>query len=133
MGSTRAHAQRILLIYCSLTVVGVAALWLAGAAWLEALVHGLAAVSTGGFSSRDNSLAAFPMAVQVVATVIAAGASISLPLYWLSGRKQLRTLVTDVQLWTLRVVRQHCCSADFSDCSCGTAPCPGRRRSGMPC
>ena len=104
VGGTRAHAQRILLIYCSLTVVGVAALWLAGAAWLEALLHGLAAVSTGGFSSRDNSLAAFPMAVQVVATVIAAGASISLPLYWLSGRKQLRTLVTDVQLLTLYVL-----------------------------
>lgn len=101
VGGTRAHARRVLVIYCCLTAAGITSLWLTGAPWLDAVVHCFAAVSTGGFSSRDDSLAAFPMTVQVVVTLIAVAASISLSLYWLSGRKQLRTLVTDGQLWML--------------------------------
>lgn len=86
VGGTRAHSRRVLLIYSGLTAVGIVSLWLAGVACFDAVVHCLAAVSTGGFSSHDDSLAAFPLTVQIVATLIAVAASVSLPLYWLSGR-----------------------------------------------
>lgn len=101
VGSTRAHARRVLLIYGCLTAFGIVAIWLAGAGWFDAVVHCFAAVSTGGFSSHDSSLAAFPLNVQIVVTVLALAAAVSLPLYWLTTRGQLRTLVTDIQLWTL--------------------------------
>lgn len=101
VGGTRAHAQRVLLIYCGLTAAGIVALGVAGAGWFDAVVHCFAAVSTGGFSNRDDSLAAFSLPVQIVTTFVALAAAVSLPLYWLSGRRQWRTLLRDLQLWTL--------------------------------
>jgi trk system potassium uptake protein TrkH len=54
--STRAHARRVLAVYLLLTGLGVLALWLFGASPFDSLLHTLAAVSTGGFSSFDDSL-----------------------------------------------------------------------------
>ncbi len=55
--TTRTHARQMLIIYGSLTVSGIIAVWLISGNGLLAVHHVLAAVSTGGFSSFDNSLA----------------------------------------------------------------------------
>ncbi len=101
IGGTRAHAQRVLIIYASLTIAGMTALWFAGADWFDSMVHCFAAVSTGGFSTHDNSLAAFSLPVQITTTLITVLASVSLPLYWLSNRDDCWTLFHDIQLRTL--------------------------------
>ncbi|MEZ5579152.1 MAG: potassium transporter TrkG [Candidatus Competibacteraceae bacterium] len=61
---TRWRARQVLAVYVALTVAGVALLWLAGAAPFDALIHVLAAVSTGGFSGYDrlSSLGPWPTA-----------------------------------------------------------------------
>lgn len=46
-------------LYLGLTVVAVGLLWWLGMGVHDALVHGFATLSTGGFSSRDASIAAF--------------------------------------------------------------------------
>jgi len=58
--SARLFARRAFLTYTVLTLGGSGALWWSGLPPFEALTHALAAISTGGFSTRDASLAAFP-------------------------------------------------------------------------
>ena len=80
--TTRSYARRASLTYASLTVAGIALLWLAGAPLLPAVTHTLSAISTGGFSTFDTSLRGFanPVLWFAVALISICGA-ISLPLY----------------------------------------------------
>jgi trk system potassium uptake protein TrkH len=72
-----------------------------GAGWFDAVVHCLAAVSTGGFSTRDKSHAAFSTPIQLVITGLTLIAAIPLHLYWISNRKKFWNLLNDVQTRTL--------------------------------
>lgn len=55
--TTRKHARQTLIVYVSLTVTGIVIVWLITGNGMIAINHVLSAVSTGGFSSFDNSLA----------------------------------------------------------------------------
>jgi trk system potassium uptake protein TrkH len=71
MAGTKAYARIIIKVYLYISLFGFFLLLLLGVRWFDALVHVLAAVSTGGFSSFDNSLAGFggrfvPVAVILV-------------------------------------------------------------------
>ena len=55
--TARTHARKVLIIYGLLTLIGIAVVWLVSGNARLAVNHVLAAVSTGGFSSFDNSLA----------------------------------------------------------------------------
>lgn len=52
-------ALGIILIYLTFWLACALALWAAGMTVLEAAVHAMAAISTGGFSTSDNSIAQF--------------------------------------------------------------------------
>ncbi|MFQ5458508.1 MAG: TrkH family potassium uptake protein [Myxococcota bacterium] len=54
-----ATARRLWYIYVGFTGAEVIALRVAGLSWYEALCHGFTTMSTGGFSTRDASIAAF--------------------------------------------------------------------------
>ena len=54
------HTARALwLIYFALTIACALALWLAGMTPFDAVIHSFAALSTGGFSSHDDSIGYF--------------------------------------------------------------------------
>ena len=57
IASTKAYARIILLVYLALTLIGFLLLMVLGVPWFDSAAHVLAAVSTGGFSSYDDSLA----------------------------------------------------------------------------
>lgn len=57
---TRLRARRALMIYTLLLVAGFLLLLLLGAGPFDAIVHSLTAISTGGFSTRSNSIAGLP-------------------------------------------------------------------------
>jgi len=82
LGGTRSRAVRTLVIYGGMTVIGVLLLRLLGAGWPDALLHTLTAISTGGFSSHDDSLlglGGFP--VQAGATVLGLTGAVSWAVY----------------------------------------------------
>jgi trk system potassium uptake protein TrkH len=97
VGGTRAHSRRVLGVYLVLTLGSVALLMAFGAPLFEALNHSLAAVSTGGFSTYDNSIAGLASwglrgAVMLVST---AGAVSFVFYYRIAGgrwRKNLRSI-----------------------------------------
>ncbi|MDR0453165.1 MAG: TrkH family potassium uptake protein [Treponema sp.] len=52
-------AKILCLVYCALTAVLFLLFFAGGMGWFDALFHALSAVSTGGFSTRNNGIAAF--------------------------------------------------------------------------
>lgn len=70
-------------LYLGLTVACVVAMWFVGLGAHDAVVHGLATLSTGGFSSRDASIAAFANpALDWVTAVFMVLAGVNFGLYY---------------------------------------------------
>jgi trk system potassium uptake protein TrkH len=76
-------------IYVALTVAGFLAFMLAGMGPFDAINHIFTTLSTGGFSARDGSLAAFDsVAVELVAIAFMAIAGVNFAFYWRALRGQ---------------------------------------------
>jgi trk system potassium uptake protein TrkH len=75
-------------VYVLITLVGVLFLWVGEMDLFEAFCHTSAALATGGFSTRNNSVGAFGTYSQIVLMVIMilGGANFSLHYYALKGR-----------------------------------------------
>ena len=104
--TARIHGRRTLLVYGLLTLLGMALVWPLSGNGFTALLHVLAAVSTGGFSNYDASLAGLssrPAAVAVMA--VSFMGAVSLPLYWRVAHagwsKGLQNLLADIELRAL--------------------------------
>jgi trk system potassium uptake protein TrkH len=59
-GRAKDLAATIATVYAAITTLSAVGFHLAGLSWFDAIAHGMSAVSTGGFSTQDASLAAFP-------------------------------------------------------------------------
>ncbi|MDD5365536.1 MAG: potassium transporter TrkG [Gallionellaceae bacterium] len=100
--STRVHARRVLAVYLLLSLAGLLLIWGAGMAPFDALLHALAAVSTGGFSSFNGSLAPpLPTAAAFAVVFTALLGAVSLPLYYFAYRRGLRELLSDLEFRAL--------------------------------
>lgn len=99
IGGTQAHARRVFIVYVALTAVGIVILGLLNIGWFEAILYCFAAVSTGGFSPHDASLAGLeshPAQAMVILLSMAGG--ISLMLYQRVFRDGWRVMMNDRQL-----------------------------------
>ena len=102
--TTRTHARQMLFIYSSLTLAGIAVVWLITGSGMMAVNHVLAAVSTGGFSSFDNSLAGIESWYSRFA-IMGFGLCGALPLslYAVTCSKNWRKGIQDTELHALLV------------------------------
>lgn len=103
--SAGTYARQVLFAYLGLTAAAILALWLALGDGVQALLHALAAVSTGGFSAYEHSLADMP---SVAAPYLTIGAALlgALPLvlyYQLVSRRRWE-LAGDPEWWVLPLV-----------------------------
>jgi trk system potassium uptake protein TrkH len=99
IGGTRAYARRVFITYAVLTGCGILALGLLGTGWFDAILYCFAAVSTGGFSPHDGSLAGLeshPAQAMVILLSIAGG--VSLILYQRLSRDGWRAVLDDRQM-----------------------------------
>jgi trk system potassium uptake protein TrkH len=99
VGSTRAHARHMIIVYSIMTGFGIILLGLLGTGWFNSVTYSLAAVSTGGFSPHDASLAGLNSSWQqgMVILLSVAGA-IPLTLYFRSFKESGKVLVRDRQV-----------------------------------
>jgi trk/ktr system potassium uptake protein len=101
VGGSRAHARRVVMIYLSVTLIGIAALWLTGASPRDAVLYCLAAVSTGGFAPYADSLASrSPLQIGIVDALCIAGA-VSFHVYYRSTLALRRGKPLDSQFYAL--------------------------------
>jgi len=102
--TARAHARHALTIYGILTVAGIALVWLVAGDGRVAVNHVLAAVSTGGFSSFDDSLAGLDGWYARFAIIgISLLGALPLTLYALMASRKWRTGAQDPELLALLV------------------------------
>ncbi len=87
-------AKRLWFIYFALTAAEAIALYVAGMGWFDAINHAMATMATGGFSTKNASIAAFSSpAIHYIITIFMflAGVNFTLLYFGFSGRiKQLR-------------------------------------------
>ncbi|HSK68986.1 MAG TPA: potassium transporter TrkG, partial [Candidatus Limnocylindria bacterium] len=69
MPNLRKTAQTIFLMYSGFLAVGTAGLFLAGMGLFDAVLHAMCALSTGGFSTRLNSIGEFRSAAVEAVTI----------------------------------------------------------------
>lgn len=81
MTSMKRQAQQVLIVYAALSLIAVALCLLVLPNWWEALSIALAAVSTGGFSPRGDSLGSYTPLAQGVVIGICVSTAISLLFY----------------------------------------------------
>ena len=63
-------AKGLWMVYFALTLACLAAYWIAGMPWIDALIHSFTTLSLGGFSSHDASIGYFDsLAIELVAIV----------------------------------------------------------------
>ncbi|WP_297233291.1 TrkH family potassium uptake protein [uncultured Flavonifractor sp.] len=71
-------------IYCGLTAIEVIALRIAGMPWYDSIVHSFATAGTGGFSTRNISVAAYGSpAIEIIITIFMLLFSVNFSLYFL--------------------------------------------------
>ena len=104
VGSTRVRARRALAVYAVLTLLAILALLAGGVPAFDAVAHGLAAVSTGGFSSHDDSLAGLHRtAGSALLTLFSFAGAISFATYHRSWRsRSWQSIAGDLEVrWLL--------------------------------
>lgn len=95
IGGTRARAKRVLWVYGALTIACILCLWPLTGSWWEALLHGLTAVSTAGFSSHGDSLSAWGWPARAVIMIFALAGAVSLLFWWRLREDGPRHLLKD--------------------------------------
>ncbi len=103
VAGTRAYASIVIRVYIGLTLVGIAVLLVAGAHWFAAVTLTLSAVSTGGFSPFDGSLAPTSGAVRGIVTALCLAGAIAPALYYQALTGKLKAVVADPELRALIV------------------------------
>jgi trk system potassium uptake protein TrkH len=99
IGSTKTHARRVIIVYSIMTGFGIIILGLLGAGWFNGIVYTLAAVSTGGFSPHNTSLAGLNSTwLQGMVILLSVAGAIPLVLYFRSFREGGKVLIRDRQL-----------------------------------
>ena len=93
----RPHAQEtartLWAVYLGLTVAEIVALLICGMTPFEAVCHAFTTVSTGGFSTRNASIAAFDsVAIEIVITVFMLLSGVGFSLYYLAVRGRYHSI-----------------------------------------
>jgi trk system potassium uptake protein TrkH len=103
--TTRTHARRVLTAYVCLTIIGIVFLLGLQVEPFHAITLTFTAISTGGFSPFNDSLAGLDSipATSLLLLLCVCG-SISLPLYAYTYHHGFRRLISDVELPTLLVL-----------------------------
>ncbi|QJQ94505.1 MULTISPECIES: TrkH family potassium uptake protein [Halomonadaceae] len=82
-------AKALWYIYASLTVTCIAAYWLAGMDWFDAIGHGFSTVALGGFSTYDESIGHFDSAlIEMICIVFMIISAISYSLHFAAWREK---------------------------------------------
>lgn len=103
LSTTRIHARRVTAVYSVLTACAIASVWFMVGDGFVALVHSLSAVSTGGFSSFDDSLAGLGDSAAALLIGFSWLGAVSLPLYYLAWQKGPMAMLRDMELRALVV------------------------------
>ncbi|MFO7667602.1 MAG: TrkH family potassium uptake protein [Desulfobacterales bacterium] len=101
----RQSARLVLIIYSCYAVVGTLAYWMAGMSVFDAVNHSFTAVSTGGFSTRVESIGYWNSpAIEAVTVPLMLLGNLSFVTAWFLWRGKLRLIVRNGEMRLLSVL-----------------------------
>lgn len=81
-------AKRIVFVYCLLTAISCITLFFCGMNWFDALNHAMSAIGTGGFSTKNNSIAFYNSAgIEFAVMIFMLAGSLPMTFYILLFRR----------------------------------------------
>ncbi len=89
---TKETALIIIKIYIALTIIAMLSYWAAGMNFFDSLVHSLSTISSGGFSTKNDSVSQFSPLIQYVIIVFMIISGISFPLIYFAIKGQFQKL-----------------------------------------
>ena len=99
MPQIRDTARLLWIIYVVLTVAQAVALRLAGMDWFDAICHTFATLATGGFSTKNASIAAYNSAlIELIIIVFMILGSVNFALYYQASRWRLLKILHDPEV-----------------------------------
>jgi trk system potassium uptake protein TrkH len=101
IGGTRAHGRIVLVTYLCLTLAGILVLRFTGLDWFDAATLGLAAISTGGYSTYNASIAGLSAGSQCIIVAMSVAGAFSMLLYYRAWRREWHKLFRDPELHAL--------------------------------
>ena len=94
-------ASAVILIYLILTLICLAAYWLGGMSFFDALIHAMTTIATGGFSTQNNSFASFnSKALEYVAIIFMVLSSLPILIYLEAFKDGFKRIISDTQILT---------------------------------
>jgi len=99
--SVRIHARRVLAVYLLLTACGFALVLSSGLPPIEAWIHTLSAISTGGFSAFRDNLAGLGRGAQLALLAVAFLGALPLPLFYRVYMRGAQSLFMELELRAL--------------------------------
>lgn len=98
-------AKLVVRIYVGYAIVGTVALKLAGMSWFDAVNHSFTAISTGGFSTRPESIGAWDSAaIEAVTIPLMVLGNLSFVTAWAALQGRWRNVVTNGEVRTSLVL-----------------------------
>ncbi len=123
----RRSARLVLIIYLSYAVVGVLAYWMAGMSLFDAVNHSFAAISTGGFSTRAESIGYWDSApIEAVSVALMLIGNLSFVTAWFLLRGKLCTVARNGEVRLLAVLVPLSVGALFLLTTCELFPQAGK-------
>jgi len=105
----RQSAKLVMMIYSGYMIVGTIALRLVGMDWFDAINHAFAAVSTGGFSTRVESIGYWnSSAVEVITLALMILGNLNFVTAWLLLRGKLRAVGRNGEVRLMAVLIPPC-------------------------
>ncbi|MDQ7784363.1 MAG: TrkH family potassium uptake protein [Desulfomonilaceae bacterium] len=110
----RRSARLVLIIYSCYAAAGTLAYWIAGMTPFDAVNHAFCAVSTGGFSTRSESIGYWnSTAIEAVTLPLMFLGNLSFVTAWFLWRGRLRTVVSNGEVRVLVVLIPSAAAAMF--------------------
>lgn len=91
-------AKALWFIYCGLTLTLWFLLWLSGMDWFDGVNHALTTMATGGFSTKNASMAYYSPQIQYLITLFMFLAGVNYSLHYLALRAKFRTVLQSDEL-----------------------------------
>lgn len=94
-------AMAVIIIYLILTSVCAMTYWILGMPFFDSIAHSMTTIATGGFSTKNNSIASFnSSSLEYVACLFMILSSLPILVYLEVTRGGLRKLISDTQILT---------------------------------
>ncbi|MCP5170364.1 MAG: TrkH family potassium uptake protein [Hahellaceae bacterium] len=111
VSSTIAYAKRSLIVYVWLSLFAVLVCWVAIGDSFQGMIHGLSAISTGGFSGFNDSLTSLSFGAQMAVMSVGVAGAISLMVYVHAWRRSWKHIAANQELTGFIWILLATCSA----------------------